>query len=39
MSDEEGSMASRDVLLVIDSLKEKVTADRFTSIKDKGEHG
>lgn len=33
MSEEERSEASRHVLRVIDSLKKKVTADRFTYIK------
>jgi hypothetical protein len=33
MSDEEGSEASEYVLCVIDSLKKKVTVDRFTYIK------
>uniref|UniRef100_A0ACD5W9R3 Uncharacterized protein n=2 Tax=Avena sativa TaxID=4498 RepID=A0ACD5W9R3_AVESA len=35
MSDEEGSEASQYVLGVIDSLKKKVTADRFTYIKNR----
>uniref|UniRef100_A0ACD6A3S9 Uncharacterized protein n=1 Tax=Avena sativa TaxID=4498 RepID=A0ACD6A3S9_AVESA len=35
MSDEEGNEASRYVLCVIDSLKKKVTADRFTYIKNR----
>ena len=33
MSEEERSEASRHILRVIDSLKKKVTADRFTYIK------
>ncbi|CAM0875428.1 unnamed protein product [Alopecurus aequalis] len=35
MSDEEGSEASQYVLRVIDSLKKKVTADRFTYIQNR----
>uniref|UniRef100_N1R0Q4 Uncharacterized protein n=1 Tax=Aegilops tauschii TaxID=37682 RepID=N1R0Q4_AEGTA len=35
MSEEERSEASRHVLRVIDSLKKKVTADRFTYIKNR----
>ncbi|KAM0852871.1 hypothetical protein ACQ4PT_051474 [Festuca glaucescens] len=35
MSDEEGRKASEYVLCVIDSLKKKVTADRFTYIKNR----
>uniref|UniRef100_A0ACD5WGC6 Uncharacterized protein n=1 Tax=Avena sativa TaxID=4498 RepID=A0ACD5WGC6_AVESA len=35
MSDEEGSEASPYILCVIESLKEKITADRFTYIKDR----